>query len=322
MSGGTGGFFDILRRGVDNAVANWPLIALRVAETVFLGIVAVASVVALLLPILVSIGIALDDLDDPDDLLTVVTALAGKWMILVWIGVAVTVLLLLFVAVHAFFEAGRARVLVAGERAAGPGTAGPRSRFAAFSGRAWLAGAAAGWWPLFWIYNAIWGLAGLVLLVPLLPTVVLMLLFRERPGLAVATGCLGLLFTLLLGLVTAILAGMWTIRATAQWGLGGRNARQAMAEAWRAILDDFWRHLLVALVVIVVGMAGSTVFASFSFLIGFSETFSDSFGASLAMLPVRFAGSVLSSILSAAVSTWYLASFAVLAVEGEGENRG
>lgn len=320
MSGGRAGFFDVLRRGVDNAIANWPLIALRLAETILIGVIAVASVVALVVPILVSIGLVFGDLDDPEDLITVVTTLAEKWIVLVWIVIAVSVLLVLFLAIHAFVEAGRARVLVAGDRAAGPAAMGPRSRFQAFSSRAWIAGAAEGWWPLFWIYNAIWGLAGLILLLPLVPTMILVLVLRERPPLAIASGCLGLVFTVLLGVAVAIVAGIWTIRSTAEWGLGGRNAREAMRGAWSAMRDDFWRHLLVAVVMIVVGMAGSTLFASFSFIAGFGESLNDSLAFSLITLPIRFAGSILSSILSAAIGTWYLASYAAMAVEREGMN--
>ena len=316
-----GRFVDVLRRGLDNAIANWPLMALRLGETVLLGVLAIVSALALVLPLLVSVGVVVGDIDGPEDLLAAFLAIAERWVVLVWIFVGLTVLAVLMLAVHAFFEAGRARILVAGERKAGPGTTGPRSRFAAFSAREWVDGGVDGWWPLFWIYNVIWGLAGMILLVPLLPAGLLVVLLHERPGAAIASGCIGLVLTVLLGILLAVIAGMWTVRSTAEWGLGGRSARQATGGGWAAIRDDFGRHLLVAVVMMVVGMAGSTLFAGMSFILGLGEGLGDSISFSLVTLPIRFAGSFLSSIVSAAMSTWYLASYSAIAVEGEGGTR-
>lgn len=308
------GVFDVLRRGIDNAIANWQLVVLRFGETLIFGFLALITAVAMILPILVSMGIALRDLKEPQDLLTAVTTLLQKWVVLFWMAVAILALLVLFVAIHAFVEAGRARLLVDGERAAGPGE-GPRARFAVFSSREWLAGGVAGWWPVFWIYNAAWSVAGLVLLVPLLPTLVVMLAMRHRPAFAVTGGCVGLLVTVLLGIVVGVITGMWTTRATAEWALRGRTARQALTGGWHAMRSDFKRHLLVAIAVIVVGMAGSAFFASFTFFSAFGESFSRSGAFALVTLPIRVAGSILSSLFSAAVSTWYLGSYAALAVE-------
>lgn len=311
------GAFEILRRGLDNAIANWQLVALRFGETMLFGFLAVVTAVAMIVPTLVTLGIALSDLKNPEDLLSVATSLMSKWVVLLWIAVAVLMLLVLFVALHAFVEAGRARQLVDGERAAGPGD-GPRSRFTVFSFREWLAHAAAGWWPLFWMYNAAWSAAALILFIPLLPTLILMVLFYERPAIAVSMGCLGLLLTVFLGIVVGVITAMWTTRAVAEWGLRGRTAREALSAGWRAMRADFGRHFLVALAAIVVGLAGSAFFASFSFFASFGEAFGQSGVFNLITLPIRLAGSILSSLFSAAVSTWYLASYAALAVEGEG----
>jgi hypothetical protein len=158
-------------------------------------------------------------------------------------------------------------------------------------------------------------------MIPLLPTALLAVLLAERTAVAIVVGCGGLLLTALFALLVVFVAAMWTVRATAELGLGGITARAAMGRAWSALRGDFGRHLIVALVMFVVGMAGSTFFAGVSFLIGFGETFNDSNVFPLVTLPFRFATSIINSILSAVISTWYLGSYAAMAAErGEGND--
>jgi len=46
--------FDILRRGFENTVANWPLILIRVGEVVVLAGVVIGAVLAAVIPVVVS----------------------------------------------------------------------------------------------------------------------------------------------------------------------------------------------------------------------------------------------------------------------------
>jgi hypothetical protein len=309
------GVIDVLRRGLDNTIANWPLILIRIAEAIVFVMLVIAAVIAILAPILVSVGIEVSKIDTPDDIEGAVSSLLTRWVLLLWIVVAFSFVFLLMIAIHAFVEAGCARVYVDAERIAGPQTEGPRTRFQVFSMQRWFAGATDGWWTLFWIYNLAWGVAGLILLIPLLPTLVLMLLLREQVPVALGIGCIGLLAFLMLLIVVGVLTGMWTHRAIASWAVRRWGARDALAVGWRAVRTDFGRHLLVALAAIVVSMAGSTFFAGFGFFAGIGEGMSNSDLFALATLPVRFAGSFFSTIFSAAVTSWYLASYAALATE-------
>lgn len=309
------GVVDVLRRGIDNTVANWPLILIRIGESVLFILIAIAGLIAVLAPILVSIGIELADISSPEDVENAFLSLVTRWTLLIWILVALSVMFLIFVAIHSFVEAGCARVYVDAERIAGQAVDGPRSRYRVFSMQRWFTGAADGWWTLFWIYNLAWGAAGLILLIPLLPTIVLMLVAREQPPLAVGIGCFGLFVTLLLMIVVGIATGMWTHRATASWAVRRWGARDALAAGWQAIRGDFGRHLLVAVAVIVVAMAGSTFFASFSFFAGFAEGTGRSAVANLFTFPARIVVSLFSTAFSAAVTSWYLASYSALATE-------
>lgn len=310
------GVIDTLRRGLDNTVANWPLVLVRLAETILFIALAIGAVLVIVLPILVSAGIDLATMDDRDEIEGAMLALMNRWMMLIWIFLGVSVLLLLFVAVHAFVEAGAARIYVDGEKIAGAATEGDRNRYRVFSVERWLAGGRDGWWPVFWIYNVAWGLLGLVLLIPLIPTVVLMVAFHESaPVVAGLSGCFGMLAMLMLLLVGAIATGVWTNRAIVEWATRRTGAREALAASWGAIKSDFARHILVALALIIVAFAGSTFFASFSFFAGFAEAMGNSEIFLLVTLPIRLLASVVSSAFSAFITGWYVAAYAALAVE-------
>jgi hypothetical protein len=310
------GVFDVLRRSLDNTLANWPLIGIRVGEMLVMIVATIATAIAILAPFLVSVGIELTEIATPADFQRMAVSLVEKWIYLVWAVVAILILTIVFVAVHAFVEAGCARVYVDAERIAGPEVVGPRSRFKVFSMQRWFAGGRDGWWSVFWIYNFAWSVAGLILLIPLLPTAAVMFFTRETPPVAATAGCLGLLLTLMLTFLVAIVTGIWTNRAIAEWGGQRTGAATSLSLAWQAVKLDLGRHVLIALAIFVVALAGSSFFASFSFLATFSESLGRGGSLQIALLPVRFLTSMLSWIFSAAISSWYLAAYASLVVEG------
>jgi hypothetical protein len=309
------GVFDTLRRGLDNAVANWGLVVIRVVEVIGFAAISIAAALAILVPLLVSIGIAVTDVSTPEDLEELIFTLAAKWVWLIWIFLGLSVLLLIFVAVHSFVEAGCARVAVDGDRNAGPATDGPRSRYRVFSMQRWMAGGKDGWWTVFWIYNFAWGVAGLILLLPLIPTALIMLVARETPPVLIASGCIGLTLTLMLFILVAIVTSMWTTRATAAWATERSGAVAALSGAWAAIKSDLGRHLLIALAVVVIAMAGSSFFASFSYFAAFGEMFHRGAVVQVFTIPLRLIGTLANWGFSAFVASWYLGAFGALAVE-------
>jgi hypothetical protein len=310
------GVFDVLRRAVDNTIANWPLILIRFGEMLVLGVVAIAAVIIALAPLFVSLGIQLSKLNAPDEIENAALALMSQWMLLLWVFVAILFVTVLFVAIHSFVEAGSARVYVDAERAAGPANQGPRSRFRVFTMERWVEGGKEGWWTLFWIYNLAWSAACLILLIPLLPTIVGMLLFREQPPAAVATGCIGLALTGLLLIVVGAVTGMWVNRAINEWAVRRAGARESLSAGWTAMRADLGRHLLIFLAMIVIAVAGSSFFASFSLFAAFGNAVGSNHGmATFVTFPLRLLGSVLNSAFSAVVSAGYLAAYSSLATE-------
>lgn len=310
------GVFETIRRGLDNALANWGLIVVRVVEMFILVAITIAAVLAMVVPVLVSIGIGIAELTTAEDVQTAMMTLMEKWTLVVWIFAGILLLTIVLVALHSVVEAGCARVLIDGDRMAGPEVEGPRARYRVFSMQRFWAGARSGWWTVFWIYNLAWSVAGVVLLLPLLPTLVLTLVFREEPTVAITAGCIGLVLSGMLMIVVGIVTGLWTNRAIADWAAEHVGARPALAGAWAAIKRDFGRHLLIAIAMIVIAIAGSSFFATFSFLATFGESMNRTISINFFTFPLRIAGTLLNWGFSSFVANWLMGAFGALAVEG------
>jgi len=302
--------FDVIRRGFDNAVANWPLILLRIGEGILLMGIVVAAVFAAVIPILVSAGLSKGfDYRNPDDVAQFLGALfIEHWMLLVYLFGLAFILLGILLAIHSFVEAGCARIYVDGERGAA---------MRAFDFGRWLRGGSAGWWPVFWIYNLAWSVGCMVLLVPLTLTIAGLLAISETAG-RIAVGCAGLGFTFLLFLPTAILVGIWVHKAIAVSVARNLGAVDALRAARREFRLDFGRHLAVGIVMMIIGFMAAMIVSGAGFPLSSFGRHSGRVGLDLLPLflaPVQIVMSMIQSVISSAVSSWTLASFVALAEE-------
>lgn len=303
---------DVLRRGFENTVANWPLILIRIAEGILLLILAVVAVVAAIVPVIVSLGINTAIAQDPADAAEAILAmLTDQWMIFLYVFAVATVILVLLVAVHSFVEAGSARVYIDGERAAGAVAAPQRRAFSVFTVDRWLGGAKQDWWSVFWIYNIAWGVAGLIMLAPLLVVAALMAVLHENAPVMMAATCLGLFVSLFIMLVVMVVTNLWCEKAIVVCVARTHRATGALGEAWREFRADAGRHVAVALILFLLMIVGTAMFASVSFVGGLN----DSPGFVLALLPLQLFGSLANSVFSTIISAWFLACFAGLSVE-------
>jgi hypothetical protein len=222
-----------------------------------------------------------------------------------------TLVLLIYVAVHAFVEGGSARIYVEAERANAAVPAPARQQLRVFTADRWFRGAKEAWWPVFWIYNIAWGVAGLIVLVPLTIVAGLMLVARESPGALVAIGCVGLVFSFLFLFFVMIITYIWSSKAIVLTAASGAGAMAALGDSWREFRADSGRHIGVTLILFVLTIVGSTVLSSF----GMMFNWQDSPMMSLTTMPLQFAGSILNTIFSAGMASWMLACFAALTVE-------
>lgn len=300
---------DVIRRGFTSAVANWPLLLIRIGEAVLFGAITIAAILAVIVPMLVSAGLSGFDLKNPAGAAeAVMNLVAMHWMVLVWAFVVANVLLLAFALVHSFVIAGAARVLVDAEQAAGPG-APPRQAFDAFTMERWLAGGREAWWPVFWIYNLAYGAALLLMLAPAALTLIVAVVLRGSPA-AIIAGCLALVLTIFVGLISIVLAGVWCQKAIVVCLARRVGGNAALAIAWREARADAGRHFAVAFVMMVLAVGGVGVISSISMVFAIPTAAAPIAG--LIFMPIRVVLSVVQSAFGAAVGNWSLASFAAL----------
>ena len=150
---------DVLRRGFDSTLANWPLIAIRIAQSILFVMIVVASIFAAIVPVGIAASFSnFKNLDEPAQ--AIATFVIEHWPLIAYIFVIVLIVTIVLVAIHAFVEAGSARVFVDAERNA-TGDAPKRDSFRVFNMDRWMQGGRTSWWTVFWIYNIVWGIGGL-----------------------------------------------------------------------------------------------------------------------------------------------------------------
>jgi hypothetical protein len=292
---------EVLRRGFDSTVANWQLIAIRIAESLlFVGIM-IASIVAAIVPIAIAAGFGNIDFrnaDNPPDV--IIGLIVEHWMLILYILAIITFVLTLLIALHSFVEGGNAQVFVDAERA---------HALRVFSMDRWMLGGRQSWWSIFWIYNLAWGLGALVILIPLLLTMVGVLIVNDA-GPRVAVGCLGLGLSMLLLIPIGVLIAIWTQKAIAVAVARAANARAALKDGWAQIRADFGRHLAVAFIVIGISFGGAMVISMATMPMSMVRSISHTpSGLDIAFAPAQIVTSILQSIFSAAVGLWFLASY-------------
>ncbi|HEY2092055.1 MAG TPA: hypothetical protein VGJ81_09210 [Thermoanaerobaculia bacterium] len=295
---------DVLRRGFDSAFANWPLMALRVAENVLYGILIIGAVIAAVVPLLVSIGLSGFNADKPEEAAaTIASTLLEHLAVFVWIFVGALVLALVLLVIHSFVIAGCAQTFVDAERSG--------SALKVFSMERWLSGGRHSMWTVFWIYNITYGTTVAIVLVPAVITLAALLAFRGSNGGVIACiGCFGLVACIFLLIISSVVAAIWSLKAVILAVERNLDASNATKVAWAEAKADFGRHFAVAFILFVISFGGAAAIGMFSFV--FSVPSAHNAYMSLAFAPARIAISILQSAFSAAVGMWMLASFAAL----------
>lgn len=305
---------DVLRRGLDMAVANWPLIGVRMAEAIVVFTMMVISLFAAVVPLLVSAGMShFDPRNTQGAAEAIIGLLTDHWMVLVYLFLLMIVVLLLALVVHSFVEAGVTQVLVDAERRAAPVTNPDRGVFAAFSGDRWFAGAKHSWWAVFWVYNIVWSAGLAFVLVPLIITLAGMLMVPS-PGGRVAVACGGIALSVLVLIPVSIICGIWTAKTIAVCVARNLPARESCSRAWRELKADFSRHLIVGLIIYAISFGAAIVLSTMSSVVSMtSNRHAPMFG--LAFAPLQIVSSLAQSVVSAAIGIWLLACFVSMTEE-------
>jgi uncharacterized membrane protein len=303
---------EILRRGFESMLANWPLLLLRIAESIVMIIVTLVAIVAVIVPIVMSFtGGESFPQGDPNDLATFfVTVIAGHLAMILYILLLIMIVATVWICVHSFVEAGSARVYIDSMQRNAAAAAPTRNELNAFTLPRWAEGGKDGWWAVFWIYNIAWAIAFVILIIPIVLFGGLTILFRESGPMAAVTGCLGVFVLLVVMLPVGVVTAICTQKAIVNVFAKGTGASDSLRLAWRELRSDFGRHLAVAAVAFVVTIGLAIVVSSFSMMAQFGHS-----SPSIMMIPLQFSSSIINSIFGAAIGAWFLACFAALAVE-------
>lgn len=289
---------DVLRRGFNLVVANWPLIAIRIAESILLLMIVVGAVIATIAPIAISAG-----LGNLNDVTSAASAILSHWLLIVYALIVVSVLLVILVAIHAFVDGGIAQIYVDSER---------NGAQPSFNINRMLTGGRSAWWAIFWIYNIVWSIAGIILLVPLIATLAGTVAVADNTG-RIVIACAGLAITILVLLPIAIVAAIWTQKAIAVCVARNAPATEAMRIARHDIRADLGRHFVVAFIVLVVSIGAAGLISVVSLPISLMSQHQPLMVAVTA--PMQIVVSFAQTIVSAATGAWLLASFVALTEE-------
>ncbi|HEY8713538.1 MAG TPA: hypothetical protein VIM68_11750 [Thermoanaerobaculia bacterium] len=303
---------EILRLGFESMLANWPLLIIRIVESVVLVVMVIVAIVAVIVPIAVSFGAGNSlPAGDRGDVVTLILTIIGTHavMILYILGLMLIVTTV-WLMVHSFVTAGSASVYVASLRQAAAIPVATRDHMNAFTTERWFQGGKASWWTVFWIYNIAWSAGFVIMFVPFAFLAVAVIVLRENTAAAAITGCLGAFVVLVLILPVAVVTGIWTQKAIVDCAARNTGAMDSLRAAWREFRADVGRHVAVTAVMLIVSFGVALVVGSMSAMVSLGHH-----PGGLMMIPMQFSSSILNSIFSAAVGAWFLACFAALAVE-------
>lgn len=301
--------FDVLRRSFDNTVANWPLVLMKLAELMAAIVLIVVAVAISLAPIIFA-GVSLSAApagDTPEEFLR---WLGASWPLFVVVFVVATVLVLVLVGVHAFVQAATIGIALDGDRAAGPAIEGDRKRYGAFAAEKWVAHGKRHWWTAFLVYNVVWGIAGLVMMLPLLPTALAAWWLRDGNGLWI-TGCIGLAITAGVALIVGMIAFVWSNLAIVAAVARDLETGSAIRDGGR-----IFRSAIVDVIVVVVGLWAISAATGMMFVAAHMSISAVSMIplAGFITLPFQFGASFVQNAISLFLGIWMMAAFATIVV--------
>lgn len=307
---------DVIRRGFDSTLANWQVVLIRIGESFAIGLIVLLSIIAVIVPIVVSAGLTKWTAPagrTPAEMVT--SFLTDHFALIVWVFAVLVIVMGIAIALHSFISAGAARTFIDAEQKTAGAPVPTRDAYAAFTSERFFAEARRSWWRVFWIYNATWSVAGLILLIPIVITFVLLIptMASDSAPAMVAVSCGGLALIVVVAFPVAIITAIWTQRAILICIAADTAVRDALRAGWRVVRGDFVRHLVVGVIIMVismgVGMLLSGVLAPMTLM-------SHDTGLYAALVaPPRLVISMLQNAISNGISCWFIAAFAAMMEE-------
>lgn len=308
--------FTIVRRGVAATLANWPLLLVAFAEIVVLVIVMLGGIAISI----AAVGLSLDwdaisGLGSPGSDPEAIFEAVMEWLMAnaaaaAFIGLAIFLLFGVATLIHSYFQAGITGVFVEYERRGV--TWGWREAWSRFDLQAVVQFAMSRGWRTFWVYNVVWGVAGLFLLVPLVLILAVVLMIGENAA-ALVVACCGIALAAAFGMVLAIVAGAWAQLAITIGIATPRGAVAASSAAGDLIRARAGAVVVVMLVFFAASIGISTVSSTMGLAFDSAALLP---GGDLIALPLRIAFTFVSSLASSILGLCLASCFAIIVHEG------
>jgi len=297
------GSIDCIKRGFRAFLAIWPLLLVRLVETIVILIVMVGGIVLAMIPL----GLSVDFSDvaswfaDPESV--------AEWLVhnvwtFAWLFLAVLLLAGVAVLIHSYFEAGVAALYLEHVRS---GASFPWSEgWERFSLDAFTEAALARGWSVFLVYNIVWGVAGAVLLIPLGLILGVLLLFRDSP-VAIAFTCIGLVIVVIVAIIVSIVATVWTQVAVTLTAGERRGAVESTSRAGDLMRERLGVTVLTLIITYAVIFGVSTVTSTFN--MGFGAL-GEVPGAAMVAIALQLGLTLVNSVISTIIGLWVAAVWA------------
>ncbi|MBW3564372.1 MAG: hypothetical protein KY459_06570 [Acidobacteria bacterium] len=296
--------FRYTRRGLENLLGNWQLILIASIESLVLFAV-------IFLPVIVfgygkwKASASVDEF--LESILQMYVAVFENPLILLGIFVAVLVVGTVALVIHSMVISGIVRIYLAGEGRMGSSNelsydVRPRT----FSLSEWWTAAKEYWFEVFLIYNIVWGLSALIILVPIVPLLLLAFTSSGDERLLVillAGGGIWLLLTVIVAFFSRAWSHLAVARAVAD-DLGViASSKSALDLIVREPANTLVLVVVMALISLGAGVGGSAV------------TFSSEMMPAILVLSVilGLAGWLINVVISSAAALWMVAGFVSMA---------
>lgn len=303
---------ETVQRAYRNVVANWPVMLIRVAEQVAMVVLIVAGAILLLVPFIMT-GV-LSDLSElsGDPAQIALGFFLANPLAIIGAFVALTIVITAVMALHSFVQAGTVGIYL--DSAPSAQSIGPlRDALSSFSTETFISYGRRFWWPVFLIFNVIWGIFSILLLAPVSGAILLFTRMKENPQ-AVAWGCSLLVVFFLILVVAGMFATVWSdlaIALSVRRSLGVRDSLQA---ALTLMMRRFLDLLMVIVILIAISIGVTIVFAAIFGVIGVVSMLPL---MAILTLPIQIVLSLLQSIASVFLSCWFLAAVVAIVAEEE-----
>ncbi|MDX1582329.1 MAG: hypothetical protein R3338_01895 [Thermoanaerobaculia bacterium] len=299
----------LIQRAFESTIANWPLLLIRVAASVAMTVVVLIAVIPI-----VFFAIYSGTMSGIESVTTSADMLEWLWrnaIVVAALLVAITLIVAVAIAIHAFVSGGVAGVFLDADRAA-PREAWTRAQLAAFTPDRWLGHATRTWWPIFIIYNLTWGIWFLVLMLPLVIVIPLFIGMAENEVLGIA-GCVILFFWVFAAIVGSIIVHVWTELAVLDC-VAAEMAKiiAPIRHAFSILMKNAIRVIALVLLMFLIAIATSGV--SVGMQIGFELGMQIDELAFL-LIPVQIMFSLIQTMISVFVGAWLMACFATIVNE-------